>query len=544
MAPYQVLARKYRPQSFDEVLGQSAIVTTLKNAIKMGRLAHAYLFCGSRGTGKTTLARVFAKALNCQNPSEGKDPCNQCSSCKEIALGNSLDVLEIDGASNRGIDDIRQINETVGYSSSSGKYKIYIIDEVHMLTKEAFNALLKTLEEPPAKVLFIFATTEPHKVLPTILSRCQRFNLSRIPIKDIISKLERIANELNIKIEKEALHLLAQRADGGLRDAESLFDQIIAFHEGCIKTETVADVLGIMPKDTLFVLDQAGKEGNLAIAFEIAHQIFSQGKDISQFIESITEHFRTLLLVKISGSNASFLNLSETDKPRYEASSKLYTQEQCLTILDFLIEAQNQMRFQTSSRIALEAILLRIIRTHQRLPVEFLVRRLAELEQTILGTSPQPSKKQPIEASVSETTPPAFQAPVTSSPQHPSVISKPTSSSTSTQPTQTSTLPSLPKIQHKSTMEDPNPQPEDLGMKTPKITTPPQEQSLKQGAPLLPPMPPSDMFAPKALSSTTPMLPQNHGSLTHKQHRYDTILQFTAVELEGTVQKKQINSFN
>ena len=245
-----------------------------------------------------------------------------------------------------------------------------------MLTKEAFNALLKTLEEPPPKVLFIFATTEPQKVLPTILSRCQRFNLSRISLEDIVSKLERIAKEQNIEIEKEAVRLLAKRADGGLRDAESLFDQIIAFHEGMITAEIVADVLGVVPKDIFFVLDQAGKEGRLSAAFDIAHQVFSQGKDVSQFIESMTEHFRTLLLIKISGINAPFLTLSEADRPRYEISSKIYSQEQCLSISDLLIEAQNQIRFQTSARIALEAILLRVMRVHQRLPIEFLVRRL------------------------------------------------------------------------------------------------------------------------------------------------------------------------
>ena len=527
MAPYQVLARKYRPQSFDQVLGQPAIVTTLKNAIRMGRLAHAYLFCGSRGTGKTTLARVFAKALNCQNPTEEREPCNICSSCREIAAGNSLDVLEIDGASHRGIDDIRQINETVGYSSSSGKYKIYIIDEVHMLTKEAFNALLKTLEEPPAKVLFIFATTEPHKVLPTILSRCQRFNLSRIPLENIIAKLERIAKEMNIDIDKEALHLLATRADGGLRDAESLFDQIIAFHEGSIKTETVADVLGIMPKDTLFYLDQAGKEGNLAVAFEIAHQIFSQGKDITQFVESITDHFRTLLLIKISGINAPFLTLSETDKARYEASSKIYTQEQCLTILDFLIEAQNQIRFQTSTRIALEAVLLRIMRTHQRLPVEFLVRRLAELEQAVLGAPTEP----PRTTGTALTATPAVPAQPAQNPTQAAAVTNPQQIKQAPAPMQQ--LISQPKMHLESTTVDPTPTPADLGLRT------------KAAAPMppMPPMPPLEMPAKlpqqaAPASSTAPVM----SALSHKQHRYDTILQFTAVELEGTVQKKQINA--
>jgi len=535
MAHYQVLARKYRPQSFTEVLGQPAIVTTLKNAIKMGRLAHAYLFCGSRGTGKTTLARVFAKALNCHEPSPDGEPCCRCSSCKEIASGNSLDVLEIDGASHRGIDDIRQINETVGYSSSSGKYKIYIIDEVHMLTKEAFNALLKTLEEPPAKVLFIFATTEPHKVLPTILSRCQRFNLNRIPIGSIMDKLQRIANELHIEVEKEALHLLAQRADGGLRDAESLFDQIIAFHEGRITAETVASVLGIMPKSILFTLDAAGKEGRFAIAFEIAHQIFSQGKDISQFMESITEHFRTLLLIKIAGLEAPLLALSEADRPFYENSAKLYTQEQCLTILDFLIESQQQIRFQASPKIALEAILLRIIRTHQRLPIEFLVRRLNELEQIVAGNgSPSSSLPGPVHTAISEPKV-ALKNVGQESQGAPPSPAKPVfrASSDASIPTPIDlgikTLQSVPaaivappspmKPAYQATAEDPTPSPADLGIKMPKA------------------VPIAPAKTPTPHQQSIPSSEAKNQTSTHQPHRYDTLLQFAAVELEGTVKK-------
>jgi DNA polymerase III subunit gamma/tau len=474
MPEYQVLARKYRPQSFKEVLGQDAIVTTLKNAIKYHRLAHAYLFCGSRGTGKTTLARIFAKALNCQRPTAELEPCNTCTSCKEITGGNSLDVLEIDGASHRGIDDVRQINETVGYATTSGKYKIYIIDEVHMLTKEAFNALLKTLEEPPPKVKFFFATTEPHKVLPTILSRCQRFNLNRIPTNKINDKLRQITADLNIKVEEEALLLLSRRADGGLRDAESLLDQILAFHEGAVTAATVAEVLGIVPQDILFALDQAGKAGNLALAFEIAHQVFAQGKDLVYFVETLTEHFRNLLLVKLSGKNASFLSLSETEKDRYEVSAKLYTQEQCVTILDFLIEAQNQIRFAPSGKIALEAILLRIMRTHQRLPIEFLVRRLAELEQAIAGT-PQGN--------------PPFSPP--SSQSIPSVGSSSTPPSESSKPFPNS---DMEKMQG-SISEDPTPSLADLGARQnpkPKLTD-----------------------------------------------RYDTLLQFASVELEGMIQKNK-----
>ncbi len=460
---YLVIARKYRPQSFDEVLGQEAIVTTIKNAIRKNKLAHAYLFCGSRGTGKTTLARIFAKALNCLNPTPDHEPCNQCSACREIASGNSLDVLEIDGASHRGIDDIRQINETVGYATASGKYKIYIIDEVHMLTKEAFNALLKTLEEPPSRVMFFFATTEPHKVLPTILSRCQRFNLSRIPIEKIVEKLTKVTKDMRLVAHEEALRMIAHRAEGGLRDAESLLDQIIAFQEGAITVETVAEVLGIMPRDILFKLDRAGKEGNLNIAFEIADQLFSQGKDLMYFIETLTDHFRTLLLVKLAGKSAPFLSLSESERDRYEASAKLYTQEQGMTILDFLIEAQNQMRFATSGKIALEALLLRIIRTHYRLPVDYLVRRLTELENAIKGNP---------------TAPPA-QLPPAAKPPPPSSVTI-----------------------------DPTPSKQDLGKQEP--------------------LPPPTAKKIEPLDSPTNPL---------QQSRYDTLLQFAAIELEGTIKR-------
>lgn len=488
MSDYQVLFRKYRPQSFKEIIGQNPVIITLKNAIKQNRLAHAYLFCGSRGTGKTTIARVFAKALNCICLTSDFEPCNECSSCREITSGNSLDVLEIDGASHRGIDDIRQINETVGYASS-GKYKIYIIDEVHMLTKEAFNALLKTLEEPPANVKFFFATTESHKVLPTILSRCQRFHLNRIPIEMIIEKLRQITQDLQVSAEEDALRLIATRADGGLRDAESLLDQIISFHEGTINAKTVESILGIMARDILFELDKAGSQGHLSIAFEIAHQIFSQGKDASQFLELLLEHFRNLLLIKLSGKESFFLCLSERDKDRYEASAKLYSQEQCLMIIDLLIEGQNQMRFHASGKIAIESLLLRILRTHYRVPVESMIRRLAELEQKLQLTSPSNQTltdnktiKQRENHSIPPSSPPPSQSPVQGFAS--------------------------------SITEDPTPTNRDLGKKN---SNPVEKVTIK----------------------SENLGKENGLSTLQKQSRYDTILQFAAVELEGTIQRKK-----
>src|SRR5579872_4618574 len=254
---YQIISRRYRPDTFESIIGQEAIVTTLKNALRSSMLANAYLFCGSRGVGKTTFARLFAKALNCKELTKDLEPCNSCSSCKEISAGRSLDVLEIDGASNRGIDDIRQINETVGYATTGSKYKIYIIDEVHMLTKEAFNALLKTLEEPPSNVKFFFATTEPHKIPQTIISRCQRFDLQRITPEMISRKLTAIAQDLNIQIEKEALRLVSHLAEGSLRDSQSLFDQLLAFGGKSIDAADVHRLLGTAPDERLVDLGQA-----------------------------------------------------------------------------------------------------------------------------------------------------------------------------------------------------------------------------------------------------------------------------------------------
>jgi DNA polymerase III subunit gamma/tau len=380
---YQVLARRYRPKTFEEVIGQEAIVTTLKNGMKQNRLSHAYLFSGPRGTGKTTLARLLAKALNCQALSPDLEPCNGCTSCREIATGRSLDVIEIDGASNRGIDDIRQINETVGYLATSGKYKIYIIDEVHMLTKEAFNALLKTLEEPPPSIKFFFATTEPHKVLPTILSRCQRFNLRRLPQSSIIEKLRMIASDLGREIEPEVFALVASRAEGGLRDAESLFDQLLAFHEGKITSKNAEDALGALPFDVFFELDRAGKEGNLAAAFDIPAKIFHEGKDLTFFAQNLIEHYRTLLLIKAAGINSTALEIPLELVQRYQSSSELYLKEQLLSLLELCLDAETRLRTAPSPRIALEGLLLKILRVHRKIPLDHLVERLLDLENRL-----------------------------------------------------------------------------------------------------------------------------------------------------------------
>ncbi len=520
MSDYVVVARKYRPQFFKEVLGQDALVTTLKNAIQFQRLAHAYLFSGSRGTGKTTLARLFAKALNCPARSTDMEPCGTCSSCKEIAAGTSLDVLEIDGASHRGIEDIRQINEAVGYVSASGGYKVYIIDEVHMLTKEAFNALLKTLEEPPPKVIFLFATTEPHKVLPTIVSRCQRFNLKRIPAESIVKKLSYIAQQLNLEADEEALQMVAQMADGGLRDAESLLDQIFSFHNGKITTEVIQAIFGLLPTDIYFELDRAGKEGNLAKAFELAQAIFHEGKDFSLFLEGLVGHFRNLLLVKLCGIHSANLRLLKSDKARYEASATLYTKEQCAALLEYLLQAQQDIRFSPSPITSLEAILLKVLRSHQRLPIEFLVQKLAELEKRLNTIPSEPEIKTEVVQQVQQ---------IQSVQAKPAALPPPKA-------------PPAEEFQPKSASailtEDPTPSFKDLGVSAPKPAKPLQEAQPKPAKPLQDPQPKSSPAAPAPNATAEPVKLPPMTKL--EQSRYDTLMQFAAVELEGTIQRKSL----
>jgi DNA polymerase-3 subunit gamma/tau len=387
---YQNLSRKYRPQTFKSIVGQESIVTTLKNAIKLGQVAPAYLFCGCRGTGKTTLARLFAKALNCHKLLEEQEPCNNCPSCLEIMQGRSLDVHEIDGASNRGIDDIRQINDTIGYSTAGSKYKIYIIDEVHMLTKEAFNALLKTLEEPPSNVKFFFATTEPHKVLATIMSRCQRFDLKRLTTDQISTKLQSIANDLGTPVEQGALQLISQVAEGGLRDAESIFDQLLCYKESAVTYETAARLLGVTPRHFYFQLDEAIEKENLSAAFELSHTLFSTGRELHTFLEGLLEHYRTHLLMQYKMSLQTYLQPQE--EAHYRKMTSIFTQDHLLYILEYLTGWIKELNKTTFRRITLEMIFLHLIRSLKRVSLPSLVRKLEELSSgNVPVHSPKPA---------------------------------------------------------------------------------------------------------------------------------------------------------
>ena len=374
---YQILARRYRPQKFSDVVGQEAIVTTIKNAIRLNKTAHAYIFSGSRGIGKTTLARLFAKALNCHHLTEDFEPCEMCQSCQEIATSSSLDVIEIDGASNRGIDDIRHINETIGYAPSSDKYKIYIIDEVHMLTKEAFNALLKTLEEPPEKVKFFFATTEPHKILPTILSRCQRFDLLRIPHMHIIKKLQSILQEIDKQADEEALHLVANFSEGSLRDAESLLDQLLCFEEGKISIDVVNKTLGFTTQKHFFHLDDAIDKTSISFAFTFIEMLIHAGKDLTHFLEELAQHFKTHLFIKLQHK---IDYLSEATQEMYKQNSSRYSQEQLLSILDLIVRTLSKGAVK---RLQIEMLLLQIIQIKSRISLTSLVHRLVQLETKI-----------------------------------------------------------------------------------------------------------------------------------------------------------------
>lgn len=355
---YQAISRKYRPQKFDEVIGQSHICATLKNAIKANRISHAYLFTGSRGIGKTSTARILAKSLNCLQP-QGVDPCNECQNCKEITAGNSMDVLEIDGASNRGIDQIRDLRENVKYPPSNSKYRIFIIDEVHMLTKEAFNALLKTLEEPPSHVIFIFATTEPLKIPATIISRCQRYDFHRIPIREIVDHLKKIADREQVEIAPEILMLLAKKAEGGMRDAESLLDQLIAFSGQSVSSDDAKQVLSLIDYDYYFDIGNKILANDTAALLQIAGNVIDEGINLSEFFSGFSEHFRNLLIARSTGSVA-MLDMLDDMKERYVEESRKWEVGDLLRLTKLINEAEIGLKSALNQRLHLEFNLFRL----------------------------------------------------------------------------------------------------------------------------------------------------------------------------------------
>ena len=395
---YVVFARKYRPQAFEEIIGQSHITTTLANAILQGRVAHAYLFAGPRGVGKTTAARILAKALNCETGPTPK-PCNACALCKEITEGSSLDILEIDGASNRGIDEIRNLRENVKFSPSKGKFKVYIIDEVHMLTPEAFNALLKTLEEPPPHVKFIFATTQAHKVPLTILSRCQRFDFRRIATKDIAENLKAIVRKELINIDDEALGLIARHSDGGMRNGQVVLDQIAssAIKQDAINSGDVARILGIVEDDVLFSFSCAIKEKDASRALRTVDALVNEGKDVSQVVLGMIEHFRNILIAKISQNPGALIDAGAEKIKRYTEEAGKFTIEEILYIIYTLSNTIDFIRKSSFSRIPLEAALVKLTQSGSIISLDEILKRLDVIDKSVakVAKGPVPKNNEP-----------------------------------------------------------------------------------------------------------------------------------------------------
>ena len=375
------LYRKWRPDEFQEVKGQEHIVTTLKNQIKHDRIGHAYLFCGTRGTGKTTIAKLMAKAVNCENPVDGS-PCNECPSCKAIAAGTSMNVIEIDAASNNGVDNIRQINSAVQYSPQSGKYLVYIIDEVHMLSIGAFNALLKTLEEPPAYVKFILATTEAHKIPITILSRCQRYDFRRISIETISDRLAELLERENIKATKEALAYVAKAADGSMRDALSILDQCIAFNLGEELTyDKVLETIGAVDIEVYIKLLAAIRDSDTTVAVDIIDQAIWQGKDLTQLISEFTGFIRNVLMLKLDPDMS--VDITSDNVDRLIDMGESFTEGMLINYINILQEASAKISYATAKRIILEVAIIKMCKPQMQQGVDALEKRIEELEQKL-----------------------------------------------------------------------------------------------------------------------------------------------------------------
>ena len=383
---YLVLARKWRPQNFDEVVGQPHVTRTLQNAVRSKRIAHAYLFTGARGVGKTSVARILAKSINCEGSTDSP-PCNDCSNCREITQGNSVDVLEIDGASNRGIDSIRELRETVRYRPAKSRYKIYIIDEVHMLTTEAFNALLKTLEEPPEHVLFVFATTEPHKILSTILSRCQRFDFRRIATSEIVKHLKSIMVEEQAQVSDAILYAIAGEADGSMRDAQSLLEQLLAFSADGLADQEILDVLGVVDRRSVHRVGRAILQGDVRTCLEVVGDLYRRGIDSRRFCQQLCDHFRNLLfwLIKGEGDDSFHLDLPAEEKQFLEKETRNTTPESLYLYFQMVLKGEEAIRRSTLPRISLEMLLVRLAQLPQLESLENLLEKLEALEDRRCG---------------------------------------------------------------------------------------------------------------------------------------------------------------
>ncbi|WP_418475272.1 DNA polymerase III subunit gamma/tau [Frisingicoccus sp.] len=380
---YQALYRKWRPQTFEDVKGQEHIVTTLKNQIRLGRVGHAYLFCGTRGTGKTSVAKIFAKAVNCLQPVDGS-PCGECAMCRAIQSQTLMNVIEIDAASNNGIDNIREIRDEVEYSPTEGRYKVYIIDEVHMLSIGAFNALLKTLEEPPEYVIFILATTEAHKIPVTILSRCQRYDFRRITVDTITGRLTELAEKENLDVEEKALRYIARAADGSMRDALSLLDQCIAFYlNERLTYDHVLDILGAVDTTVFSRLLRSVLDQDIAGALKLIEDVVVQGRELGQFVTDFTWYLRNLMLVQSSDQLEDILDMSTENLAALKEEAARIKQAVLMRYIRIFSELTNQLRYSTQKRVLIELAVVKLCRPQMENNYESILNRLAVLEDKI-----------------------------------------------------------------------------------------------------------------------------------------------------------------
>lgn len=417
---YVALYRKWRPDTFDEVKGQDHIVTTLRNQIKNDRLGHAFLFCGTRGTGKTSIAKIFAKACNCEHPVDGS-PCNECASCKAIADGSSLNVIEIDAASNNGVDNIRQIREEVAYPPTEGRYKVYIIDEVHMLSPGAFNALLKTLEEPPSYVIFILATTESHKIPITISSRCQKYDFRRIPVDTIADRLQELMDREGLDADRKAIDYIAKSGDGSMRDALSILDQCVAFNLGQKLTyDNVLETIGAVDIDTFARLLKCVLEGDVENAIDVVDEVVWQGRELGRFVNEFTWFLRNILVVKLSAAEGDRLDITKENLQRIKDIAEVMDESTIIRYINVFSDTAASIKYSTQKRIVLEMAVIKLCRPQMEVDTTSIIERVRMLEDKLeklldggmqITAAPQQNPGQPVDggAAVDQAEVKAFQ---------------------------------------------------------------------------------------------------------------------------------------